>query len=73
MSRGKLAQLSYTAKVLSSEAKVYYLNWEEMQKIFNFKSLMKELVESPSYLQYLDRRQAEEDEESVFAEQEREK
>lgn len=44
-----------------------------MQKIFNFKSLMKELVESPSYLQYLDRRQAEEDEESVFAEQEREK
>jgi len=51
-----VARQIYTARVASSEASVYCLEWEEMQRIFNFKSILKELSESPSYVQYLEER-----------------
>lgn len=45
--------VSYSAKVISAEAKVYALEWSEIRKIFNFKSIVKEMDDNVCYIEFV--------------------
>jgi hypothetical protein len=53
MENNVVATLGYSAKVSSSEARVYSLELSEMQRLYNFKALLKEMESNISYAQYL--------------------
>lgn len=56
LENGQPAQLLFTARVTSSEARVYSLSLQEMQKIYNIDTLIMDGEWNRSYAQYLEDR-----------------
>jgi CRP-like cAMP-binding protein len=51
---GQPARIHFTARVTSAEARVYFLSLEEMRKIYNIDSLVRDVTPNLSYAQCLE-------------------